>query len=215
MIRSMVFRLGVCVGLLSVGLAGAEVTPKSALQKLKEGNDRFVNDDLQRCNATKAKREANVQTQNPFAIVLGCSDSRVSPEIVFDQSIGDLFTVRNAGNILGPIVLDSIEFAVLQLGAKLILVLGHENCSAVKAVLERQTLHIDTIAFQIAPAIAGVDRNSPNRLMEAIKANVRSVVTHLRLFSPVLYEQVQKGQVEVVGAYYNLATGKVDIIANE
>ena len=192
----------------------AEETPSSALRKLKEGNERFVKDEGQLCDVTKMKRGSLVDGQNPFAIVLGCSDSRVPPEIIFDQGLGDLFTIRVAGNIVGPIVLNSIEFAALQLGAKIVVVLGHENCGAVKAVINRQTSHIETIAFNIAPAIAGVDPNSQNRLSDSIKANVKSVVNHLRLFSPVVYDLVQKGQVEVVGAYYNIATGKVDFLPN-
>jgi carbonic anhydrase len=210
----MMLRIGFIFSLLSVGFIqlNAEEVPKSNLQRLKEGNERFIKDDLKLCKLTEAKRESLVEKQNPFAVILGCADARVSPEIVFDQTIGDLFVVRVAGNIVGPVELDSIEFAALILGAKLIVVMGHENCGAVKAVLGRETRHIDTIAFMINPAIASVPVNSPNRLADSIKANVNYVVNQLKLYSPVLHDLVQKGDLEIVGAYYNLATGKVDFL---
>lgn len=190
----------------------AEEAPKSNIQRLKEGNERFIKDDLKLCKFSEAKRESLVEKQYPFAIVLGCSDARVSPEIVFDQTIGDLFVIRVAGNIVGPVELDSIEFAALNLGAKLIVVMGHENCGAIKAVINRETRHIDTVAFLIAPAIASVPANSPNRLANSVKANVKYVVNQLKQYSPVLYDLVQKGEIEIVGAYYNLASGKVDFL---
>jgi carbonic anhydrase len=184
------------------------VTPNEALQKLKEGNKRFVNGKLEHPNRDEVRREALVSKQEPFAIIVGCSDSRVSPEILFDQGVGDLFVVRVAGNVGGPIELDSIEFAAVFLKSSLILVLGHENCGAVNAVLNGQTKDIPAIANLIAPAIKDTKTQSGS-LESAIKANVRAVVTQLKN-SPPIANQIARNSIKVVGGYFNLESGQVE-----
>jgi len=187
------------------------LTPEEGLQRLIEGNRRYVNDKLEHPDRTAFRREALVSKQKPFATILGCADSRVSPEIIFDQGIGDFFVVRVAGNVLGSVVLDSLEFASLYLGASTLLVLGHENCGAVSAVLENQTQDIEAVADLIRPAISHVDRKSPQAAEEAIKANVKSVVQHLKEAS-ILKKLVEEKKLNIVGGYYKLASGEVELI---
>lgn len=196
--------------LASLALAVASlsaVSPEEALKKLKEGNVRYLQDKMIHCDRNTDRRESTATSQNPFATILGCSDSRVPPATVFDQGIGDLFIVRVAGNVLGPIEIDSIDYSVVHLGSKLIVVLGHENCGAVKAVLANQTADIKTIASMIWPALSPKEEN----LTAAIKANVKHVVGLLRR-NPVFSKLVQEGKVQVVGAYYNLNSGEVEFL---
>lgn len=185
------------------------MTPEEAIQRLMEGNQRYVRDQLEHPNRDKIRREAVTATQKPFAIILGCSDSRVSPEIVFDQGIGDLFVVRVAGNVVGPIELDSIDFAALYLDSVLILVMGHENCGAIQAVLSRNTNDISTIAGKIEANIENISPNTPDAVKQAVTANVRAVVKSLRE-STVLSRLIKEKKIEVIGGYYNLSTGEVE-----
>lgn len=187
------------------------LTPEEGLQRLLEGNKRYVNDKLEHPDRTAFRREALVSKQKPFATILGCADSRVSPEIIFDQGIGDLFVVRVAGNVLGSVVLDSLEFASLYLGSSTLLVLGHENCGAVAAVLENQTEDIEAVADLIRPAIRQVDRKSSQAIEEAIKANVISVVQNLKQ-TPTLKKLVEEKKLNIIGGYYKLASGEVELI---
>ena len=181
-------------------------TPDEGLRLLKEGNQRFVDDKMLHCDKTTERREAVTSKQMPFAAIVGCSDSRVSPEIVFDQGIGDLFVVRVAGNVVGPVELDSVEYAVLQLKSSLVLVLGHESCGAVTAVLQGKGAVIEAVAQRIQSALTG----SPT-LVEAIKANVRHGVETIKK-SPSLAPLIKAGQLKVIGGYYYLNSGKVEIL---
>ena len=183
--------------------------PKDALTALKNGNERYAKDALIHPNRSQARREALTDTQNPFATVLSCSDSRLSPVIIFDQGLGDLFEVRNAGNVAGPIVLASLEFSVKQLGSSLIFVLGHENCGAVNAVLKGQAEAIEPIASKIKEAVKGLSKENSS-LEEAIKANVRNVVQQVKA-NPAIAKLISEKKVEVVGGYYHLQTGKVEV----
>lgn len=192
------------VGLLCQMALFAEIEPEQALIRLKEGNERYMKDQTTCPDRAQIRREAVSSQQKPFATILGCSDSRVSPEILFDQGIGDLFVVRVAGNVVGPVGLDSIDYSVLYLGSKLIVVLGHENCGAVKAVLDNTTKDIETIAKLIQPAI-----QDDHKLETAIKANVQQVVKQLKE-SHVISRLIDEKKLKVVGAYYNLVSGKVD-----
>lgn len=187
-----------------------QLTPDSGLQRLLDGNKRFTLDKLQHPDRTRDRREATAAAQTPFAIILGCSDARVSPEILFDQGIGDIFTIRVAGNVVGPLELDSIEFSVIYNHSVIVLVLGHENCGAVTATMEGQIKDIESIAELIAPAIAMIKREGGS-LENAIKANVNSVVEQLQR-SPVLLKAINEGKLKVVGAYYTLRTGHVEIL---
>jgi len=152
-------------------------TPQQAFDRLVLGNSRYMEGHIQRPSLQSLRRMEIHEKQRPFAVIVGCSDSRVPPEIIFDQGLGDLFVVRVAGQVVGPIELDSIEYGVKYLGASLVLVLGHENCGAVGAVLAGQTAAIEEVAALIEPAVAMAH---PKTLENAVKANVQYVVEHLK-----------------------------------
>lgn len=182
------------------------IDPEEALKFLKEGNARFAQDELTHPNRTSVRREKVVKGQNPFAVVLGCSDSRVPTEVLFDQGIGDLFIVRVAGNVVGPIELDSIEYGVKYLGASLVVVLGHESCGAVKAVLQGETQDIKAVARLLE---AVFDKEHPKDLQAAVKENVIATVAYLKKV-PLLKKAIEKGTIQIVGGYYHLSSGKVE-----
>lgn len=177
-----------------------------SLDRLKAGHERFLKNELKLCFDVNQPRLATVDQQKPFATILGCSDSRVPPEILFDQSIGDLFVVRVAGNVAGPVELDSIDFSALALGSSLVLVLGHENCGAVKAVMAKQTAGIEAVADRISPYITGALTAE-----QAIKENIRHVVEEVAK-SKEISQLIKEGKVEVAGAYYSFTTGKVEFL---
>jgi len=189
----------------------AGVTPDAALQRLIEGNRRFVKDELIHPDRTLDRRLASAQRQKPFAIILGCSDSRVSPEILFDEGIGDLFVIRVAGNVLGPLELDSIDYSVIVNESSLIVVLGHENCGAIQAVLSGNTADVQAIAALITPNIACAKDQPGNLIENAVKENVRAVQQQLEK-SRVVSQYIKEKKVRVVGGYYNLTTGHVDFL---
>ena len=183
-----------------------------ALDRLIEGNQRYVHDTLQHPNRTPERREALISKQEPFAIIIGCADSRVSPEIIFDQGVGDLFVVRVAGNVVGPLELDSIEYAALYLHSSTILVLGHENCGAVNAVIQGTTKEIESIATLIEPAVKTERKKNPPNLLEAsIKANALNMRSYL-LQTPVIDKLVREKKVNVHAGYYNLQTGLIELL---
>ena len=175
------------------------------------GNQRYMRNMLRHPNQSAESRQAVVKVQKPFAIVLGCSDSRVAPEIIFDQGIGDLFVVRVAGNVAGPLEVDSIEYAVSELGAGLLLVLGHEGCGAVSAVVKGQTEDIADVADLIRPAVEMARKAPGDLLNNAIVANVHLVVARLKTV-PIIANLIQEGKLEVIGACYHLKTGKVELL---
>jgi carbonic anhydrase len=191
------------------------VAPGEAISKLKEGNGRYTRGNLQHPGQTTERRAELAESQHPFAIILSCSDSRVPPEIVFDQGLGDLFIVRVAGNVINDEGLGSIEYAVDHLGSRLIVVLGHERCGAVEAA--RKTIaakskasgHIQSLVTAIKPA---VEATANGDLDATIKANVKHVVGVLRSSTPTLKAKVDSGEVQVVGAYYSLDTGAVTFL---
>jgi len=201
-------------GLVGCGtlLGAPALTPEAALQKLVEGNQRYVKEQLEHPNRSHESRVEAVAGQAPFAIVVACSDSRVAPEILFDQGIGDLFVVRVAGNVVGEIELESIRYAVTVLKSPIILVMGHENCGAVNAVLSGQGASIPEIAALIKPAVAIAKRQKGNALNNAIEANVRQVVGQLRQ-AAFINEMKCTGCLGVVGTYYQLQSGVVSVIA--
>lgn len=188
-----------------------KIGPDAALERLVQGNARFANDKMLTADHSKDRRMATSFQQRPFAVIVGCSDSRIPPEIVFDQGIGDLFIVRIAGNAVGQLGLDSVEYSVVHNDSSLILVLGHERCGAVTAVLAKQTEGIEEIAAYIEPAIQSVKGESGDPLTNAIKANVRAIVAQLKR-SPVLAKPLADGKLKIVGGYYNLESGKVDLL---
>jgi carbonic anhydrase len=194
-----------------LSVVGFAVTPDEAIDRLLEGNERYVRDQLLHPNRSVIRREAIVAKQEPFAIILGCSDSRVSPEIIFDQGIGDLFIVRVAGNVAGPVELDSLQFSAEYLHSSVILVLGHENCGAIHAVLNNQTKDIENVAALIEPAILLARQTEGNIWEKSVKANVRAIVARLKV-APVIKSLIEQQKIKVIGGYYELASGKVILI---
>lgn len=202
-------------GILSANLAIAEsapgVSPDTALARLKAGNTRFVSGNLSHPNQGPERRAKLTGGQHPFAIILGCADSRTAPEVVFDQGLGDLFVVRTAGNVVDDVALGSIEYAVEHLGASLIVVLGHENCGAVKATLDGGKLpgHLPAIAKAIRPAVKASAGQPGNALDNAVLGNARLETQRVAQSKPILRKLVEEGRVRVVAARYDLDTGKV------
>jgi carbonic anhydrase len=195
--------------------------PDAVLARLIEGNKRFVSGQLAHPGRKPEDFAPLAEGQAPLAIIVGCADSRVSPELVFDQGVGDLFVVRVAGNVVtgaGPTVKGSIEFAVAELGARLIVVLGHSACGAVKAAIA----HIDAndtlpgairdLVELIRPAAAAVRGKPGDKLDNAIKANVAKSVERLKSLDPILAGLAKTGELKVVGAVYELRTGQVKLI---
>lgn len=188
----------------------AKVETKDPLERLIEGNKRFVGGTSIHPDLEAMRRSGLKKGQNPFAVILSCSDSRVPPEIVFDQGLGDLFVVRVAGNIFDDAVDGSIEYAVEHLGAELIVVMGHETCGAVKAAVENnQEAHIKTLAQAIQPAIVEALKLPGDKVDNSVRANARFVVNQIKQNEPILSKKVAEKKVRVVAAYYDLDNGEV------
>jgi carbonic anhydrase len=192
------------------------VAPAEAVSKLKEGNGRYTTGNLQHPGQTTERRAELAKDQHPFAVILSCSDSRVPPEIVFDQGLGDLFVVRVAGNVIDDHGLGSIEYAIDHLGARLIVVLGHQSCGAVKAAKEtiaakgKAPGHIQSLVTAIQPVVEAAPKDD---LDTTVKANVKHVVQALRSSKPILKAKVDSGEVQVIGGYYSLDTGAVSFLS--
>ena len=199
------------------------ISPQAALERLREGNQRFASgvrsiDTL----LSQAQRSELVGGQEPFAVILGCSDSRVPVEIVFDQGLGDLFVIRVAGNIVAPSHIGSVEFAAEAFGTRLVVVLGHSNCGAVTATVnelqrpsESRSPNLRDIVDRVRPSVEGLLktdlRNQRDALIhEAVRANIRASADHLRHGSKVLEGLIEDDGLLVVGAEYSLETGLVD-----
>jgi carbonic anhydrase len=198
-------------------LPGAAVPPERLLGQLMAGNKRFLDNDFPNFSRVAEKREALKEGQAPFAVVLGCSDSRVLPNLIFVQGIGDLFIARVAGNYPDDLVIGSIEYAIEHLGTRLIMVLGHQGCGAIQAVYSaietKKPLptHLSTIEQLITPGIASVVR-AHGTPKEAVQANVRAGVAKLRTTPPFLSKGVASGHLLIVGGYYYLGTGEVKLL---
>jgi carbonic anhydrase len=193
------------------------LTPDQALDLLKQGNRDFLSDRPSGAPVGNRRRLELASGQAPFACYVSCSDSRVPPELLFGRGLGELFIVRNAGNTVDTAALGSIEFAVGVLGVPLVVVMGHESCGAVKAamdVVEKNASFPGSIGRMIEPIVPAVlaSRGRPgDKLTAAVKANVSRVVERLRTAAePILLEPQRRGAVKVVGAYYELGTGRVD-----
>jgi carbonic anhydrase len=199
------------------------ISATEALDRMRQGNQRFVSELLGRSlSPSQSRRSELVTGQEPFAIILGCSDSRVPAEIIFDQGLGDLFVIRVAGNIVAPSQVGSVEFAADRYGTRLVVVLGHSMCGAVLATLEElerptesRSPNISSIVDRIRPSVEGLLetelRQSPEDLLrQAIRANIRTSVNHLRHGSQILEHLIQSDGLLVVGAEYSLETGVVD-----
>jgi carbonic anhydrase len=199
------------------------ISAREALERLQEGNRRFA------ANATnssaidsRARRTELASGQEPFAIILGCSDSRVPAEIVFDQGLGDLFVIRVAGNIVAASQVGSVEFAAERFGTPLVVVLGHSSCGAVQATLdelmrpkEKRSRNLGSIVDRIRPSVEALlstelRHNHEALVDQAVRSNVRASVNHLRHGSEILERLIEKNGLRVVGAEYSLETGLVD-----
>ena len=197
-------------------------SPEEAIRALKIGNARFFSGKAQRPEASAAERRAQILGQTPFGVVLSCSDSRVPTEIVFDQGLGDLFITRVAGNVVDRTTLGSIEYAVGHLKTHVVVVMGHEGCGAVKAALmppgerARETENIQFLLDQIAPSLAKlpVIRDEKARMREAVIANVRVQVQHLKKVK-FMQDAVRSKKIAIIGAFYEITSGAVDFLETD
>lgn len=185
-----------------------------ALKRLMEGNKRYVSGKTKGPNRSAARRTELARAQHPIAVIVSCSDSRVPPELLFDQGFGDIFVVRTAGNIVDAVALGSIEYAVDHLGTKLVLVLGHERCGAVTAAMQGGEApgNIKSVVEAIKPAVEkGKARHTGHGeiLDSCIISNVKQVAEKIRTAKPILSEKVEDGMLKVMGAYYDLDSGVV------
>lgn len=199
------------------------VSPLEALRRLIAGNARYASDTRSiQALASHLSREDLLAGQRPFAIILACSDSRAPAEVLFDQGIGDLFVIRVAGNIVAPSIVGSAEFAAARFGTRLLVVMGHTSCGAVRATLdvlrgesEVGSDNLRDIVERIRPTAqtvldAAVGRSHDEQLAEAVRANVRTSVDHLRHGSRILEDLVRDGQLAIVGATYDIGSGRVE-----
>jgi carbonic anhydrase len=199
------------------------IPAREALERLREGNRRFAADALSRDTLTGRTRRTELAAgQEPFAIILGCSDSRVPAELVFDQGLGDLFVIRVAGNIVAESQVGSVEFAAARFGTRLVVVLGHSQCGAILATLEQlrqsadhQSRNLRSIVDRIRPSVeallaTGIARDPDALVRQAVRANIRVSTNHLRRGSEVLEDLIQKDGLLVVSAEYSLETGVVE-----
>jgi carbonic anhydrase len=203
------------------------ISAQEALTLLRQGNQRFVSEAPSRDTVeSRARRLELAKGQEPFAAILGCSDSRVPVEIIFDQGLGDLFVIRVAGNIVAPSLIGSVEFAAEQFGTRLVVVLGHTRCGAIETTLqqlqrpvENQSHNLHSIVDFIRPGIVGLlstdlKNNHDALVHEACRANIRASVNHLRHGSDIIENLTQNAGLMVVGAEYSLETGVVDFFEN-
>jgi carbonic anhydrase len=198
-------------------LCALDITPDAALARLKEGSARFVNNTPQHADLTAERYDKMKASQEPFATIVGCSDSRVPPELIFDQGLGDLFVVRVAGNVVGPIELDTIEYGVFRLHTPLILVLGHENCGAVKAALAlkegQKSPDIQHIYPLIEPALTNLTGQGNQLLEQAVKKNVMHNVDVIKK-DPRIAQLIKEGKLQVLGGYYDLVDYRITLLHN-
>jgi len=203
----------------TAGATQTQISADAALWRLREGNKRFVAGRYLRPNSQPSRRTAVAPAQLPFAVVLSCSDSRVPPEEVFDRGLGDLFVARVAGNSVDDALLGSMEFAVDQYNVPLLVVLGHERCGAVTGAVDMVTKgatfpgHLPAMINPIRPAVEEVVSQSGDMVDNAVRANIRLNVARLKDSEPILAELVHTGKLRIVGARYDLDSGRVDFIA--
>jgi carbonic anhydrase len=187
---------------------------REALEILLAGNHRYAEARLEHPHQTKERRAGITGGQTPIAAVLGCADSRVPPEVIFDQGLGDLFVVRVAGNVLDPVVVESLEYAAHHLDVPLVLVLGHTSCGAVTAVARSRDAEErpSRLSEFIMPAVDQAAGEEGEIVENACRGNIRRVSDELATESITLSMRVEDGELDIVPAYYDLATGKVDLL---
>lgn len=191
------------------------LSAQDALKKLTDGNERFMAQKEKHPDVNKKRRKEMLKGQHPFVVILSCSDSRVPPELIFDQGLGDIFEIRNAGNVLDEHVIGSIEYAVMHCGVKLIVIMGHQDCGAIAATLsgKSETKYIKSLEDSIQPAVEdckkhGVDVNSDN----VVKAHVMQDIEELMTQDTNLVKYMKENNVQIIPAYYHLDTGKVEFL---
>lgn len=192
-----------------------KIDTKTALQKLIDGNKRYTSGNAVHPNQTAERRAAVADAPNPFAVILSCADARVPPEIIFDCGIGDLFVVRNAGNLVNDEVLGSIEYAVKYFGTRLIMVMGHTRCGAVSSAVQGGEFpgHIPALVNAILPAVK-LAKEQPGDLVEnTVHANVNLVVDKLKSSGPVLEQFIETDGLQIIGACYDMDSG--DVVLNK
>ena len=189
------------------------LSAEEALEKLTQGNERFIKNRFKHPRLSKKRKKEMLQGQHPFVIILSCSDSRVPPELIFDQGLGDIFEIRNAGNVLNEHVIGSIEYAVMHCGVKLVVIMGHQDCGAVAATLSgiSETKYIQALEDSIKPAIEDCKKNNLEINSDnVVKAHVAQDLKELFEQDKDLVKYMDEHNVKVIGAYYHLDTGKVD-----
>jgi carbonic anhydrase len=190
------------------------VDSDSALQTLSSGNHRYVTNHASHPHQNQSLRRHLVDGQQPVAAILSCADSRVPPELVFDQGLGDLFTVRVAGNVVDDAITGSLEYAAEHLHVPVIIVLGHSNCGAVKATIDggEPYTHIESLVQAIRPAVEQASHEKGLLIDNAVRDNVRFAVKQLRESGPILSKLIGEGKLHVVGAVYHMDTGAVEYL---
>ncbi|HLX42235.1 MAG TPA: carbonic anhydrase [Bryobacteraceae bacterium] len=204
----------ICLLLGSSVAMFAQVAGDMAWKELADGNGRCMMGKARHPHQDEARRKEIAQGQHPIAAVLSCSDSRVAPEVVFDQGLGDLFTIRVAGNVPTDDVIASMEYAVEHLGTRLIVVMGHQRCGAVDAALKGGEAegHLPVLLDWIRPAVEMARGTKGDPLDFAVRANVRNVVEKLTKCQPILAEKIERDEVKIVGVRYELDSGKVELV---
>jgi len=185
-----------------------------ALQKLIKGNKEYMAEKSSDSNKSLKRRQEVMDEQNPFAVILSCSDSRVPPSVIFNQGIGDLFVIRTAGNTIDDLVIGSIEYAIENLGVQLIMVMGHKKCGAIDSAIQETTSlgHMSSFVETIKPAIENMDKDLMDKWNNASKMNVLNIVERLSLSDPILSKKIKENNLKIVGSFYHLDSGLVEII---
>lgn len=191
------------------------LSAEKALNKLKQGNERFMKLHMKHPDSTKKRRLEMIKGQHPFVAILSCSDSRVPPELIFDQGLGDIFEIRNAGNVLNNHVIGSIEYAVKHCGVKLVVIMGHQDCGAVNATLSKvkESEFIQALEDSIQPAVEscklkGLDVNSDNVVKEHVLQDIEELLEQ----DIELVNYMKEHNVKIIPAYYHLDSGKVEFL---
>ena len=184
-----------------------------ALQLLLDGNQRFIAGKMDHPDQSPDRREHVAKGQHPFASVLSCSDSRVPPEVIFDQGLGDLFVVRVAGNVATPITIQSLDYSVKHLGVRVVMILGHTECGAVKAAIlgHDEDGDVGPLLTELRPAVADSKGQPGDPVANAVRENVKLVMQKLQE-SPELSEMVKSGELKIIGGVYDLQTGKIEML---
>ncbi|WP_308159349.1 carbonic anhydrase [Arthrobacter sp. ISL-65] len=195
------------------------LTPAQAWQRLREGNERFVSGQSMHPNQDAARRSSLAEGQNPFAVIFGCSDSRLAAEIIFDLGLGDAFVVRTAGQVIDDAVLGSLEYSISELKVPLIVILGHDSCGAVKATKsaveagEMPTGFIRDLVERITPSVLTSLRNEKHEVNDMVVEHVKQTAGRLADTSHVISDAIEKGQTAVIGLSYSLGEGRVELVS--